>query len=322
VIIFTSLTCSPHNDLYTISESTSIELKIRDGFLGQIFGVDKDNNGNIYFADRKLNKIWIFNETGELMKSIGRTGMGPGDLAEPVDVKFFNDTLLVLEAGNMRVSFFSLEGKFIKTFPVSQGQLTNMEFLSENRIIISESLGIRNYDIYTINGTRLTEHNTYRHGDKLLLPLQLPGGQMSAISNQEVLYSSITKYRILRINSEGDTLASYKNSPPGFYSPDLSNMNKLNKHKNWSLVGKPLRVKTLFIIQWVNRKVKNENVVWNYFIDIFNEKGQLIQEKIPTPQLFLYTDHQHLYSIRYNRSDSLNSNSILEVYQLNKTNSN
>lgn len=316
------IACSPIHEDFSFSRVKTTELRINNGFIGQVYGMNIDNMRRIYCADRKLDKIWIFNNRGRLLNNFGQSGRGPGDLGGPVDVKTYKDTIIVLESGNLRISFFDSSTKFIKSFNITNGQPTGFEVFGEDRrLIVSESLGVRNYDIYTFSGKQITKHSMTRPG-KYLLPLRIPGGQMSAINDKYILFSSITKYFITKINSEGDTIATYSNSPGGFYSPDLNNQENYNRNKNWALVGKPLSIGKLFVFQWVKRDVDNKGIVsWDYYVDIFNESGQLLQEKVLSPHLFLYTDHRYVYAMEYDQSDTLDSNTKLLSYELvNKNN--
>lgn len=72
-------------------------------------------DGNLYAADRCNHRIQVFTREGELVRIIGESGEGPGQLAYPNDLAFAGKgkdaVLYVVEFGNHRVQKFTLDGK-------------------------------------------------------------------------------------------------------------------------------------------------------------------------------------------------------------------
>jgi 6-bladed beta-propeller len=78
-----------------------------------------DPLGNIYVVDSGQNKILVFSKKGELLRNIGRSGQGPGDLLAPEKICFDEaNTLYVYESANGRIQLFNNKGEFIKGFKV------------------------------------------------------------------------------------------------------------------------------------------------------------------------------------------------------------
>lgn len=71
------------------------------------------------FAEGLVHK---FDAEGNLLKSFGRKGQGPGDLQNPGTLDVLDGkTLVVNDMGNRRLSFFDLDGNFLKTVKLGEG---------------------------------------------------------------------------------------------------------------------------------------------------------------------------------------------------------
>ncbi len=63
-----------------------------------------------------------FDPDGNLIKSFGRKGQGPGDLLNPGALDVLDGKILVVnDAGNKRLSLFDLDGKFLRTVQPAGG---------------------------------------------------------------------------------------------------------------------------------------------------------------------------------------------------------
>jgi hypothetical protein len=83
-----------------------------------------DQNGNIYVMDYGAAEIKVFNQAGKHKRTIGRSGVGPGELDNLTDV-FISENELGVNCGSRRImSFFSFEGEFLRStrlpFSISQ----------------------------------------------------------------------------------------------------------------------------------------------------------------------------------------------------------
>ena len=73
-------------------------------------------DGSIFIASSRQHKIFKFDPDGNLIKSFGQKGQGPGDFNMPGELSVLDEKLLVVGeyALSHRISFFDLEGKFQK----------------------------------------------------------------------------------------------------------------------------------------------------------------------------------------------------------------
>lgn len=98
-----------------------------DDLLNQPTDIVADHSGRIYVVDSGNDRVSVFNEKGEFLRSFGETGNQPGQFYEPVGIAIdTNERLLVADKGNNRIQIFDLNGKIIKVFKtVYQDQPVN-----------------------------------------------------------------------------------------------------------------------------------------------------------------------------------------------------
>ena len=81
-------------------------------------------NGSICYivCQRKANTVSIYNSSWGLVSSFGQTGSGDGDLDEPYSALFMssNNSIMVSEYINERISVFTSKGDFLRHFPTDK----------------------------------------------------------------------------------------------------------------------------------------------------------------------------------------------------------
>jgi hypothetical protein len=78
------------------------------------------DNGHIYASDVKDRKIKVFDDEGQFVRIIGKSGEGPGELSWPSNIQMTpQNELMIEDAANRRMSFFSLDGEFIRSISVA-----------------------------------------------------------------------------------------------------------------------------------------------------------------------------------------------------------
>jgi hypothetical protein len=115
---------------------------------GELTSIDVDRNGNIYILD---------DSEGKFLRKFGRDGQGPGEMNVPITIQIIsNDELVVSDALNQRLMFYSLEGEFKRemstaakatglTLPMfdSQGNILAQQIVLAEEKLIRE---VRKYD--------------------------------------------------------------------------------------------------------------------------------------------------------------------------------
>jgi hypothetical protein len=100
-------------DLIITNEAGEEEYMFQDA---QNLTVDDDEN--IYVNDMKAAHIRVFDKNGEYVRTIGSRGQGPGEIMYPIDLKALSrDVLIVNDAAQSRLSYFSLDGKHLRNLP-------------------------------------------------------------------------------------------------------------------------------------------------------------------------------------------------------------
>jgi hypothetical protein len=88
--------------------ATRIEPRPGDTWLfGRIQDIAVDRAGRVYVLDNGDQKIRVFSADGKLLRTIGRTGRGPGEFTRPRKIEVVNDTLWVADNANARLTALS-----------------------------------------------------------------------------------------------------------------------------------------------------------------------------------------------------------------------
>lgn len=86
-------------------------LKGGEGYFKRPTGIAVDSAAQrIYVTDTLRDKIFVLDMQGQVMQTIGKHGAGSGEFYYPTELHFDNDNLLVVDAMNFRVQWFSRNG--------------------------------------------------------------------------------------------------------------------------------------------------------------------------------------------------------------------
>jgi hypothetical protein len=68
----------------------------------------------------RRGSVSVFDSTGRFLRSIGRNGRGPGEIGDVFRIVVLpGDTLLIADSGNGRIHFFTAEGIFVRSLPLT-----------------------------------------------------------------------------------------------------------------------------------------------------------------------------------------------------------
>jgi len=80
-------------------------------------GIDLDSQGNVYISDEYLNRISVFDSSGEFLSKWGVGGNALGELNGPAGIKFdMDDNVYIVDHQNHRIQKFTKDGKFLLEF--------------------------------------------------------------------------------------------------------------------------------------------------------------------------------------------------------------
>lgn len=107
--------------------------------LGRVMGAAFDGRGRIFVADDVNQRVSVFGADGRLLRHLGRSGRGPGEFERPWLVALdARDTLFVWDAGLSRVSVFTPELRFRRSFAVAPQWVVNgIEFLPGGDLLVA-----------------------------------------------------------------------------------------------------------------------------------------------------------------------------------------
>jgi hypothetical protein len=130
--------------------------EVEEEMIAQITFFVIDENESIYALDWKANNIKVFDRNGKFIRTITKQGQGPGEINFPSGLLITSENeLLVEDAGNRRLAYFTLEGEFLRNVSVAdKTSLTNLMIDNEGnylgrQFIIEEgdmSFEIRKFD--------------------------------------------------------------------------------------------------------------------------------------------------------------------------------
>jgi hypothetical protein len=130
-------------------------LLVREVELARPFSSERDEMGFAmasavgFHRDRLVvletanDRLVLFDKRQEPVAYIGRAGAGPGELRGAIDLAVWQDEYAVAEINNTRVSVFSADGQFLRSFAVPNG-FTPIEYGPDGTIYVNAYDG-RNY---------------------------------------------------------------------------------------------------------------------------------------------------------------------------------
>ncbi len=323
LIAYNSLGCGSKPVTFQFEKVRDISITLDEHeTVCNVYDLAVDNDRNIYLVDRTCHAVWVLNEHGRKVARIGGKGRsGPGELGAPTSIALLDDTVAILEAANQRVSFFSRSGTYLYSFRLKEtGQSSGIEFGPQGMLIVSESIGLRNFDFYSLDGHLLRGSDT-KTTSPILLPVRLPGGHMSLAPDGNILFSFIREYSVVKMNWEGEVLARYRAEPPRYQPPLLSSFEESSKQSHFSIVGLPLQIDDVVLVQWFRRSVHPESkdkVEMERFADLFTLEGKPLQLAIPLPHIFLAVNSGYIFGIDADPIGSGAPNPSIVVYRLTR----
>ncbi len=104
-------------DVFRLEEDLTLGKKegSEDYLFERVRNIDIDKNDNIYVLDYRAVQIKIFDKKGELIRTFGSEGQGPGEMQNPFFMQITHkEEVMVFDPGTRRLLFFSMEGKYLR----------------------------------------------------------------------------------------------------------------------------------------------------------------------------------------------------------------
>ena len=177
--------------------------------------LDVDAAGRIFVLDEKAANIKVFNSDGNFIRTIAKSGQGPGELGMPISIHISpGGELFVNDMGRRSLLVFTLGGEFLRKFSTADKFLffgpASLEngVMAANYIIPGEDLKaeLRLFDAEMKPREALTTISL----DKppiinIFVAMSLTGLRWSVIQNKEIIWGDITnsEYIFSIHNQEG-----------------------------------------------------------------------------------------------------------------------
>ncbi len=125
-------------DVFSLEEELSIGEAVgsEEYMFSYLSNLTVDDRGYIYALDSREKHVKVFNSKGDYIATMGKEGQGPGEILGPENVCITpQNEVMVPDSLNNRLTFFSLEGKFIKSIPLKSLILLKTKIDSNGDII-------------------------------------------------------------------------------------------------------------------------------------------------------------------------------------------
>lgn len=115
------------NESFIIGENTGSDAKY---FLTSPYQIGTDNRQNIYIAEGQQKTIMVFGPQGKYLRSIGRSGNGPGEFSSgPIFTINKKNEIVAFDRESQRVTWFSKKGDILSEYaPSRSGMVWSEKF--------------------------------------------------------------------------------------------------------------------------------------------------------------------------------------------------
>lgn len=178
-----------------------------EGEVSRPWGLCVNKEGNILVADRRNNRIQIFNRNGEFQTTFGTKGTGPGEFDLPAGITTDScGRIVVIDKDNHRVQIFTASGEFLfmfGTFGKECGQFQYPWDVAVNSLGNIAVTDTRNHrvQLFTNRGTFITKFvfegvNPTKH----LKGPTTPRG-ICFTTNGNIIISDFENHRLLMVDA-------------------------------------------------------------------------------------------------------------------------
>lgn len=290
------------NDIFFMEEKLNIgEAEGKEEYMfSQIGSIAVDDEERIFVSDWKESHIKVFDKDGSYLMTIGRKGQGPGEFERITALQITNQKELMIYDGNSRrISFFSLEGKLIRSQDTSKIQALSFRQNSEGNFLASKAtldpknfLAVTELSIYDSELDKFT-HIAESEPQDVFTPF-LPFTVWLLTETDRIIYGNNQTYEFYILGPIGNPLRKIVRD----YDPvkiteeeKKARLNELEQPENKEVPDfhPPYRRFTadseerIFVQTW-ERPRNNEG----YFHDVFDSEGRFITKiafKFP-PQIW------------------------------------
>ena len=116
--------------------SIGIEEDGEEYMFSRISGIDVDGEENIYVLDYTEAHLDVYDREGKFVRTIGRKGQGPGEMASPFAVDITKEReIIIQDLNNRQFLFFSISGEYLKSVSAAKWIIVGARLDSQDNII-------------------------------------------------------------------------------------------------------------------------------------------------------------------------------------------
>jgi hypothetical protein len=261
-----------------------------------------DHRGQILIADYSSHSVSVFDSAGHYVLTLGRQGRGPGEFQSPGRIAVGPaDSVFIWDSDLARISVFSPELQFVRSFSVSPSWLVNgIAFLPDGGLVLA-TIGrgerrplrfvSRTGEVGAEFGPTLLQRDLKGYEASLL------GGSVIGIGNL-LAYSSKSPYGIWIMGWDGRTRKVCSGQPEWTTSPEkVVRVSGNRQTMQWSKYvhsGKLIAVNDSLLLNEIFDPITNRRV-----FDLISTSCALLRRtEVSVPLTILNTSGAQLISAR------------------------
>lgn len=173
--------------------------------LSNVKSLAQDQEGHLYIPESKFKKVYKISPEGKLIFSFGTKGVGPGDIRSLNNIYISEKNEIVISESAFYVSFFDLNGKFLRKYTLNQNgqnRIWYLKYIGNNHVIGKKFVG----DTPTLLMVKLSKN------PKIVNSNVLTGDIVPVYKNQirfhnkefvpELIYSNSSNYTAIAKSNE------------------------------------------------------------------------------------------------------------------------
>jgi len=331
---------------YLLKEELSIGENGDDNnhYFSKISALYVDSHENIYLIEGNERQVRVFDKSGKFLRKFGRKGRGPGEWIYPTYVYVKDSVIYVVDGGNIKISRYDLNGRFLTDLRVDVGAIPGAIFIDTAGDYIIFCIKI------TVNGDRCKIVKINTEGEVISesesMPWQkrefvstdkgtvgipspfAPSGYISYNENTDCIYYGFSdKYAISVFDVDFNKIMIIKKHSPYVKISGSDKSGYINsymekgrsKHKEEFYKWRKRYIKfpsnhPFFDGIWVNDKeyllVKRITSDKKVHLDVFNKDGIYIREIILSPP-----DDDIVFESLFNKYTFFINNSIYSIVE-------
>jgi hypothetical protein len=180
---------------------------------GTVDGMTETEEGEIWVTDGMCKCIVVLNSTGEFVRSIGRSGEGPGEFAGPSRLATTNNnSVAVFDISRSSIELFDAQGHFLKRTLLDHQPFNIKGFLvlEDGSYLLSGGIYSKAYAVHRFDSTGAwadgfghPPQSDKSGAEAMEHALYVTGGPITLLKGGKLLYSRAAPHRLVTGTEDG-----------------------------------------------------------------------------------------------------------------------